>query len=477
MGKLVKILLVLVILLGGAYSGLWFYRAGQLKEHVQKNINEAKTASTMVEGADFTVSDVDVTGFPMSFDVVLGGITLNADVGKLSDMQGMSEAEKAAELSAFNVDKLDIAVNGNLTVSFPLFAREISVYLPAGYRFDSEKNGEKSSFELKFRSEPKITVNGKKMLASYMLNPANDFGQGFKKGDVIIGEVTGFDYRDAGGEFIDATSNTKWVTYEGMDFGGNFKELALNEKKGRFYMNFNEVWGSDEFYEWDRENTIRDIHALADQANDMGDDVDGGSAENISANLRELLVSYVDYTTEINKKSGSSSVNIDISAQGSDPINMAMGGGKKKFSIDVKQFAMASDLAAINNDAKITMNEEEDPMPYGYLRLGMTNYRVLFDYYVTLYNLAVQANIQQELMQHGMFIPMELSAVTPETMDKFYDFLSKVATISNDGKDMEMVFKRDKGGEFYIGEMPAMQVMMLYGQTFPQEGVGEGMGY
>ena len=138
-----------------------------------------------------------------------------------------------------------------------------------------------------------------------------------------------------------------------------------------------------------------------------------------------------------------------------------------KAEIIINPFDFSNNLYGMEGDAKLVINQQEDPLPYGWFRIDITNYDTLIDYLVTMYNV-MTASIAEAAAQSGGAIVVGIRELNQEDITAFKAFLQKVFTFSNDGKDIKLVFQREKGKEFYIGNYPIVQTIVIFQESIMQ---------
>ena len=136
--------LVSLVVLTAAYAGYWFYLAGQMRSHVEK-----QTAAFIEQGLDAGYERLTITGFPSDVTVTLDKAGVPTPDGTHFRAEQMVGA-----LSPFSPTHLTVSLKGELQTRFLLQDR-IRTFTGAANRFDAElsTNGETTQWQADMRVE------------------------------------------------------------------------------------------------------------------------------------------------------------------------------------------------------------------------------------------------------------------------------------------------------------------------------------
>jgi len=154
--------LVSLAVLTAAYAGYWFYLAGQMRSHVEK-----QTASLIAQGFDAGYERLAITGFPSDVTVTLDKIGITTPDGTHFRAERMVGA-----LSPFSPARLTVSLKGNLQTRFVLQDR-LRTFTGVADRFDADvnANGKTTRWQADLRVENLEmveTASGDVMGVSYL---------------------------------------------------------------------------------------------------------------------------------------------------------------------------------------------------------------------------------------------------------------------------------------------------------------------
>lgn len=433
---LLSVLIFLVLLVGGGYSGIWFYFADKTKSSVEESLKFAQ----ILVGGDVTYSSVNVTGFPLYFDVEIEQLGMTVNIPGEYGQPDQQVSWKNKGVTALRVPLLEKTIG-----------LEMSEMMHVDYQ-DGLSEGQKS-LDVIFANTPltELTLERELIaiisehLAKTYLAFAGEYvpylSEPLSVEDVF--RTAKVDYKGDGVKVVDADNREVMFSDTASHLKVSKRPSASGKEKIQLSLSMgaNNVHMSDSYYDWMAES----YHA---QLGDMFD------------------AALLDKMVDLNRVSGDISYNVDFIYDG--PLK---NGNIDDMDLKVKQFAIVSERYAINSDGNISA-DPSDPLPFGWYRVNLMNYPFIIDHGLEWYGLYVElakagVEIENQLMEgqeqrHSVEDMEALKIENPEAMAaSLRTFVQQISNENTDEENTLLVFKRQKAGELYINDRPMDEVFGL----------------
>lgn len=405
-GKKKPILFIFALLIA-FYCFMWLYTAWNIESSASNLINsfnkDAKS-SPAYEG-NISFDSISVSGFPLNFALEIEKPVFDI---RFKDVSGGSSP------GSYN-----IKTEEKFVMEIGVFDKKTSFILPKlmSMVYTHPNSSKVNNFDFSYTSTPVMELEMKNSPFEHFITSLN--GNPWLSDRFAADDFVSFAYKDNGSSMIEA-GNNKVMSSGGYIFSVSNKPLGEGKNEFHFQTKGENIVLTDKYYE-----------IFYSDAKKIGDK---------ETSLLDLII-------EQNKKSGSFAYNVDFTYTGSLDASKRV----EDYDFVLKQFAFVNDIFAINSDGQITMDAKSDKLPFGWLRLSMRNYQDMQRYFAQYYNFAMDGIAAQNPNKNIQ------AKLTNEDIASFNNFLAKVASIYNDGKDMMLVMKREKGGDAYIGNIPLAQ--------------------
>lgn len=385
-GKVIGLGLVgFIVLLFAAYSAAWFYYADSIKERVVTIVSSGFSGEEKVK---WNVAGVDVSGYPLAYDITLSGISLT------SERSGKT---------------LEGSVNAPVHINWPLF-------------------------------DNKVTITSKDLVTSMTLT----------SDDASIPTNVLFK-SDGYNTHLTLTEPLFMTLLQGED-SAEFERVHAEDSNFTLHVDDELVfkYSASMIDYMARQENNRHQYELAFSV----DDIDTSEhyydmLKAFGANQAAIENEYFSTLSEEEQQSSGISIAFKASADASLPVEeWSANDDTVDMTINIEQLAFANKFIGINMDAEIH-REPGVKLPHGWARLRLANYQGMFDTLTNIINAGV-ANFSQHMSTlsgtkvKAKAIPVDLLADS-----------AKILASEDDGENLTILARVEKGGESYIADMPA----------------------
>jgi hypothetical protein len=404
--KLLKILVVVVVLLLGGYTGFWFYQSNQLKAVLEDNLTKL-SQNLAQSGGEFSYEGISVSGFPLKLT-----LDINSPLFRLPE-HGPDQEGALYTISG----------NGPVSVGVAMFAPEsIKVVLPQAIDIASKRGEASESIQLSYTKPAEVEVEFEGVSTFDLL-----LGKAPQTGEELAKAFRRFSYVDNGSQVVDGVSGkavasqdagTIRITYipEGERVRAGLLFKALNSK----------------------------VTPLAE-------------GEQISSLAKEWIDMYQNL--------GDADAVVDVAYEGPSALPQVISGEGK---VEIRELSISNDKFGF--DAKGIINKAaDDLMPFGEIKVNLTNYEQLVD------NIA--ASIQrkmQEASAAGQPQPSAFALEEPQLI-VIKNFLRKVSDEpAGNSPNLTITISREKGAsDAMVGTLSGQEVGLLGQQTSQDLMIGQ----
>lgn len=236
-----KISFLIIALFAVLYTAFWFYNAHHIKTSAIDRLKELEY--TKIDGEEWHVADVAVTGFPFSYD-------LNLIHPKIVLSQGKDQ------------QPLTLSVDGSLKVGTDVLGRSLWIKQDGDIHVNLPSGKEEKKFIVKGNGKFKIDVLNPNLINGF-LNPYSNLRNTLEQDEPpfqeLLAEIKGISYSDSDFSFSQIIDNsiTPLISLDHWDMEFSHRPLEKDNEEYFFSFNMKDVLSSDKL-----KNYLYDLHDL-----------------------------------------------------------------------------------------------------------------------------------------------------------------------------------------------------------------------